>query len=401
LQIVSVILAIIAILCFLVSSKWTSGNKIYDTVYSEKIPLPEKFRSEPWITNVSNTADADPNANRILDLSPFTFILNNVSKCAARKEDTSNSFEQIYFMILVHSAPGNFQERQAIRATWGSLEEVGGSLIRHMFLLGSSESTQGSLDLLKESVLYGDIVSGNFVDSYKNLTYKHLMGYKWALTYCPKATFILKADDDAFVDVFQLIDFIRRTFGQSPRNTLICNVMPEGTHPMRFPADENISSGNVSKWSVTKEEYFFETYPKYCSGLAYLATPDVLEDFYRISGRVKYLWIDDVFVTGIIRELAKVEPFYLNLRYLYEPQKYRKWLGRDQSDNNTKMRPGRVLFRRNVEIIKTDWEEGHYYYPRHSTPQRRMRLPFTFIHLERGKSIERDMKDLWKRVEES
>ena len=38
------------------------------------------------------------------------------------------------------------------------------------------------------------------------------------------------------------------------------------------------------------------------------------------------LWIDDVYMTGLVREYLRVSPFYLNLRYTYELGRPTKWL---------------------------------------------------------------------------
>lgn len=41
----------------------------------------------------------------------------------------------------------------------------------------NNESLQNAIN--EESERYHDLVQGNFVDSYRNLTYKHVMGLKW------------------------------------------------------------------------------------------------------------------------------------------------------------------------------------------------------------------------------
>ena len=38
------------------------------------------------------------------------------------------------------------------------------------------------------------------------------------------------------------------------------------------------------------------------------------------------LWVDDVYMTGMVREYLGVSPFYLNLRYTYELGRPTKWL---------------------------------------------------------------------------
>jgi hypothetical protein len=47
---------------------------------------------------------------------------------------------------------------------------------------------------------YHDLLQGSFQDAYRNMTYKHIMALKWALYYCPGVRYVLKSDDDIFVN---------------------------------------------------------------------------------------------------------------------------------------------------------------------------------------------------------
>lgn len=72
--------------------------------------------------------------------------------------------------------------------------------------------------------LYGDIVQENFTDSYRNLTYKCIEAMKWISTYCNRTAYILKADDDVFVNIYAVkkyltqIDLVER----KPKRTIMC-----------------------------------------------------------------------------------------------------------------------------------------------------------------------------------
>lgn len=299
----------------------------------------------------------------LLDISHFHFTLNNFQLCEPSSTNSSNG---IYFVILVHSAPNHFIERQAIRTTWGSVKSFRNWSFRLIFLMGEAhnphEMSNSDVreEILNESDLYGDIVTGNFEDTYRNLTYKHLMGYKWVLSHCPLAKFVIKTDDDVFIDIFQVFDFAQRNYGLNPVDILLCNIYPEGTKPVRNSSLENPGG---YKWIVTKSEYPFDIYPKYCGGLGYLVTVDVIERLNRISHSLKrFLWIDDVFVTGVIRELARKEPFYLNLRYSYDEVEYRIWLN-DRSSRH-----------------------------------RLRKIPYMFVHVTRGSRYDEDMARLWRRT---
>ena len=63
--------------------------------------------------------------------------------------------------------------------------------------------------LIDESFLYGDIARGDFIDDYFNMTYKTVLGLYWMTIYCPKATFVMKVDDDVMVNIYKLVDFLQ------------------------------------------------------------------------------------------------------------------------------------------------------------------------------------------------
>ena len=41
--------------------------------------------------------------------------------------------------------------------------------------------------IVAENARHGDLVQGDFHDSYHNLTYKHIMALDWAVSFCPQA----------------------------------------------------------------------------------------------------------------------------------------------------------------------------------------------------------------------
>jgi hypothetical protein len=103
--------------------------------------------------------------------------MNNATLCM---HTTTNEIHSS-IVIMVHSARYNFDQRYAIRSTWGSIKIFKGWHLHLIFLLGIDPEcdplSYKEARILDEGRLYGDIIMGNFVDSYKNLTYMHLMGY--------------------------------------------------------------------------------------------------------------------------------------------------------------------------------------------------------------------------------
>ena len=104
----------------------------------------------------------------LIDLKSFKFIMNH---------DMCNKSQPL-LLIMIHSAPGNLKKRNVIRETWGQES----SLVTTLFLVGWSEEYQ--VELEEENMKYRDLIQGNFLDVYRNMTYKHVMALKWATYHC-------------------------------------------------------------------------------------------------------------------------------------------------------------------------------------------------------------------------
>ena len=69
-------------------------------------------------------------------------------------------------------------------------------------------------------------VKEDFVDTDHNLTYKGVAALRWVDTYCRHTTFVLKTDDDIFVNMFSLIRYLKKMTRETPRpdGLLMCSV---------------------------------------------------------------------------------------------------------------------------------------------------------------------------------
>lgn len=103
--------------------------------------------------------------------------MNNDSLCA---RTTTENEKLSTLVVMIHTARYNFERRYAIRSTWGSIRRYREWNIHLIFLLGidpnSDPKSYSENRLWSESRDHGDMIMGNFVDSYHNLTYKQLMG---------------------------------------------------------------------------------------------------------------------------------------------------------------------------------------------------------------------------------
>jgi hypothetical protein len=140
-----------------------------------------------------------------------------------------NCSHSVFLTIIVTSSPGNFEQRNAIRSSWGKVYHseknqdlfrgVLGSyepnhVIKTVFLLGRSTSSEIQALVNREMEIYDDIVFGEFEDNYLNLVYKTRLGLTWAYSECP-SSYVLKTDDDVFINVRQLLRWIVRSVARN------------------------------------------------------------------------------------------------------------------------------------------------------------------------------------------
>jgi hypothetical protein len=137
----------------------------------------------------------------IVNPHDFLYILNpGYRTCHGNQTD-------VYLFVYVHSDPVNYQRRTVIRETWATQTLF--SHLRLVFMLGKVNDDRRMRAVAYEYELYDDIVQEDFLDSYKNLTYKGVMALKWISIYCSKTKYILKVDDDIVVNTFTLMNHLK------------------------------------------------------------------------------------------------------------------------------------------------------------------------------------------------
>ncbi|XP_026477555.1 beta-1,3-galactosyltransferase 5-like, partial [Ctenocephalides felis] len=166
--------------------------------------------------------------------------------------------------------------------------------------------TQEALN--NENERFHDMIQGNFEEAYRNLTYKHIMGLKWATENCRHVEFIIKMDDDIIVDIYGILHVIDQNV--QPKELLMGYVLKDMT-PKREPAN---------KWFVKHEEFASTTYPTFLSGWLYITNPHTAKLLVAESENIPYFWIDDVYVTGILADSLNIKHTSINKYYTVHPE---------------------------------------------------------------------------------
>lgn len=228
----------------------------------------------------------------------FKYLINN--------RVCGKSNKQIKAIILVTSYYGNIETRSAMRRTFSN-EDLKALDMRRVFLIAQPPQNDKSLNhaaLLNENERFGDLIQGNFIEAYRNLTYKHVMGLQWAAKFCSNAKFVIKMDDDIVVDMYKMPDYIQKLTLTEKRP--IAGFVFRGMVPIREPQN---------KWYVTKEEYPLSTYPPFVSGWFYITTPRIASLLSKLARSFPYFWIDDVFITGVLMKKVKLK--FLDIRSIF------------------------------------------------------------------------------------
>ena len=80
-------------------------------------------------------------------------------------------------VCIVHSALNHQEKRKIIRKTWSQASKDLPNL-QIVFVLGTSTVKSDVKGIYLEADEYKDILMGDFIDSYRNLSYKNILGNK-------------------------------------------------------------------------------------------------------------------------------------------------------------------------------------------------------------------------------
>jgi len=135
-------------------------------------------------------------------------------------------------------------------------------------------------------------MQADFVDGYRWLTNKTMVGLHWVQKFCHTAKFILKTDDDGFNVPQRFIDYLLAVGADRFIGGYCFTVVP----------DRRASSKFYVPYSMYPDQY----YPTYCSGPGYVLSRSAAATILSVSADVAFLPMEDVFVTGACRVAAGI-----------------------------------------------------------------------------------------------
>jgi hypothetical protein len=198
-------------------------------------------------------------------------------------------------LIYVQSFWRNFDERRAMRASWVNTRVFHDIAVRTVFVLGRPGPDESGQQLLinNEYLVYGDIVQGDFVDSLKSVTLNSQVMLRWVYENCRHARYVIKADDDMFVNIFLMVERLVSSIWTQEK-VVVCHVKGNGTTPIiRRPS---------SNWYVPSHVFPNSRYFPFtsCAGYVVLFTGDLIVPLYLASFEAPYIAMDDVYIFGLL-----------------------------------------------------------------------------------------------------
>ncbi|XP_069611570.1 UDP-GlcNAc:betaGal beta-1,3-N-acetylglucosaminyltransferase 8 [Ranitomeya imitator] len=214
-------------------------------------------------------------------------IINQPYKCP---------LNSTFLLLAIKSSPQNFAQRQAVRETWGAEKSYDGKYVRLVFLLGTVPVLDLSPLLEYENNLSHDLLQWDFEDTFFNLTLKDQLFLGWARTYCTKAKYILKGDDDVFVRTASIMRVLS-SLSRYRHHSLYMGHVVKSAKPYRDPQ---------SKYYIPTS-YYMGMYPPYAGGGGYVFSGSLTPWLYLASHFVFPFPIDDVY-TGMCFMVLGVKP---------------------------------------------------------------------------------------------
>ncbi|XP_071352682.1 N-acetyllactosaminide beta-1,3-N-acetylglucosaminyltransferase 2 [Trachinotus anak] len=212
-------------------------------------------------------------------------LINQPNKCVSSEEDGAN---QTSLLFAIKSAPGNFEQRQAVRETWGREGLYHEGLrVRRVFLLGKSPQDDPDLSPLLsfEAQHFGDLLQWDFEESFLNLTLKMNVFLQWTLKHCPHVSFVFSGDDDVFVNTPALLSYLLSLKGSEASQLYVGHVISTAK-PLRDP--------NIKYYIPLS--FYDGPYPAYAGGGGFLISGVLLQPLYSVSRVIPFFPIDDVYM---------------------------------------------------------------------------------------------------------
>ncbi|EFX82323.1 hypothetical protein DAPPUDRAFT_241507 [Daphnia pulex] len=238
------------------------------------------------------------------DISWFRYPID-IGPCAAAGLDGSinsqnASLHRRSLFVSVISGPNNFERRAAIRRTWPAHLRNQSNLNHPLdvvgfgFLIGLTNDSVVQQKVKEESETFGDILQVNMIDRYVDLSVKLASLFNWVDTYCPRVDFVLKVDDDVYVNVHNLATVLHSlTVADQSIYGRQCGGM--------------IPDRKGGKWMTSYENWPWHKFPIYFQGAGVVIAGSAVRPILSAMQVTPYFIWEDMYLVGLCAAKAKVQ----------------------------------------------------------------------------------------------
>ncbi|XP_028128659.2 beta-1,3-galactosyltransferase 6 [Diabrotica virgifera virgifera] len=228
----------------------------------------------------------------------------------------NSKFKNPDIIILILSAPKNYEKRSIVRDTWlklkSKLNEENTFKVKHFFVIGNLFlPKEESSKISSEQLQHSDILTLPVVDSYKNLTDKIKYSFQWLDTqydYGLGFKYVLKCDDDSFVNLDKLVvelmkiesKYLKRIYDKNTEEYIISINYQQGGRSEDLNLYWGYFNGNAriknkGKWKETNW-IVSDRYVPYALGGGYILSKGLISYISRNMKELKSFNSEDVSV---------------------------------------------------------------------------------------------------------
>ena len=212
--------------------------------------------------------------------------------------DICRSSKHLKWILYIHSAPTNRERRATVRDTWGNKYLFENRRATIVFLVGIPRQTYERKIIDDEYDRYGDIVQGDFIEDYRNLTYKAILALQFISSYCSHVPYAIKSDDDVFSSIFKIMQL---TEEQGPLKRFLMCFRWHGM-PIQRPGKKIIHKTWWVPYDVLPDK---EEFDPYCAGLGWIFSTNIMKELLTYAYSTPFFWIDDVYISGMVMNQMK------------------------------------------------------------------------------------------------
>ncbi|KAH0626050.1 hypothetical protein JD844_000753 [Phrynosoma platyrhinos] len=185
-------------------------------------------------------------------------------------------------LLAIKSHPASNSRRAILRHTWAQSREAGGFQLKYVFLMAISPDARHANLVQQETDAIGDILMWDFVESHHNLSLKERCFLQWLHQHCQQAAYVFKGDDDLFVNIEALTEYLNQTPSVS-----------EFIHGYIQYYSKVVRQG---KYAVPLDFYPMRWYPNFASGGGFIMSRSSFSKLYKASLWLPVFPLDDVYL---------------------------------------------------------------------------------------------------------